>query len=149
MLIREMEEFVNISARNVLPGTVQAVTKGAVNGEVMLALQGGEEIVSIITNGSVDSLQLAQGKKAFAVIKASDVMSGKGLEGAKLSARNVLPAVVSRLDPGAVNSEVQVSLAGRTVVVASITKSSVEALGLKVGDKVSAIVKASHVMIGT
>jgi molybdopterin-binding protein len=39
-------------------------------------------------------------------------------------------------------------LAGGTVVVASITKESVNKLGLKVGDKVCAIVKASNVMIG-
>ena len=70
------------------------------------------------------------------------------MDGTKLSARNVLPGEVASLLDGAVNSEVEITLAGGTVVVASITKESVNKLGLKVGDKVCAIVKASNVMIG-
>jgi len=137
-----------ISARNVLAGEVKGVTKGAVNAEVAIALQGGEIITAIITNSSVDSLELGAGKKAFAIVKASEVMIGKGLEGAKLSAQNILAGDVVHVTAGAVNSEVVVRLPGGTEVVASITKASVEALGLTVGDQVSAVVKASNVLIG-
>jgi len=137
-----------ISARNVLAGKVQSVTKGAVNAEVVLALQGGETVVAIITNSSIDALGLVKGGSAFAIVKASDVMIGKGLNGHKLSARNVLAGKVAKLQDGAVNSEVVVHLAGGTEVVASITKESVKSLELKVGDAVFAVVKASHVMIG-
>ena len=63
-----------LSARNVLKGKVLKVVKGAVNSEVMLELPGGTQIVSIITNGSVESLDLKEGKEAYAVIKASNVM---------------------------------------------------------------------------
>jgi molybdopterin-binding protein len=45
-------------------------------------------------------------------------------------------------------SEVAIGLTNGGAVVASITKASVGALGLEVGDQVSAIVKASNVMIG-
>jgi molybdate transport system regulatory protein len=137
-----------ISARNVLPGTITSVTKGAVNAEVTLSLRGGETIVSIITNPSVDALELQVGKKVFGIIKATDVMVGKNLEGAKLSARNVLHGKAADLKDGAVNSEVGIRLPGGTAIVASITKASVEALDLKQGDDVSAIVKASHVLLG-
>jgi molybdate transport system regulatory protein len=137
-----------ISARNVLAGEVKEVTKGAVNAEVVLALQGGEIITAIITNSSVNSLALAKGKKAFAIVKASEVMIGKGLETAKLSARNILAGEVAHVTGGAVNSEVVVRLPGGTEVVASITKASVEALDLNSGDRVSAVVKASNVLIG-
>lgn len=137
-----------ISARNVLAGTVKTVTKGAVNAEVTLALEGGDTVVAIITNHSVDSLGLRAGGAAYAVIKASEVMIGKGVESAKLSARNVLSGTVARLEPGAVNSEVEIKLTGGTPVVASITKASTQALDLKQGDKVSAIVKASNVLVG-
>ncbi len=65
-----------ISARNVLKGTVKKITRGAVNAEVVIALAGGVEVVSIITNESVTSLGLAVGKEAYAVIKASNVMIG-------------------------------------------------------------------------
>ncbi len=47
-----------ISARNVLPGTVANVVKGAVNSEVGLTLRGGETVVAIITNSRAESLGL-------------------------------------------------------------------------------------------
>jgi molybdate transport system regulatory protein len=137
-----------ISARNVLPGTVANVTTGAVNAEVTLTLRGGETVVAIITNSSVESLGLQVGKSAYAIIKASEVMIGKNLESAKLSARNILGGKVADLQDGAVNSEVGIRLPGGTTLVASITKASVKALELKQGDEVSAVVKASHVLVG-
>jgi molybdopterin-binding protein len=63
-----------LSARNVLKGRVKKVTHGAVNTEVVLELDGGTEVVSIITRQSADSLGLAEGSEAYAVIKASNVM---------------------------------------------------------------------------
>jgi molybdate transport system regulatory protein len=65
-----------LSARNQLRGTVSNVTKGAVNAEVSLTLDGGTTVTAIITNQSVDTLGLAQGQKAVAVIKASSVIIG-------------------------------------------------------------------------
>jgi molybdopterin-binding protein len=63
-----------ISARNVLKGKIIKVTPGAVNSEVILELPGGTRITSIITKESVESLGLKEGKEAYAVIKASNVM---------------------------------------------------------------------------
>ncbi len=63
-----------LSARNVLKGKVVSVEKGAVNSEVLLELPGGTQVVSIITNSSVEALGLKAGKEAYAVIKASNVM---------------------------------------------------------------------------
>jgi molybdopterin-binding protein len=63
-----------LSARNVLKGKVIKITTGAVNSEVVLELPGGAQVVSIITNESAKSLELAAGKEAYAVIKASNVM---------------------------------------------------------------------------
>ncbi len=63
-----------ISARNVLKGTVKEVAPGAVNTEVIIELSSGVEIVSIITKESAERLGLADGKVVYAVVKASDVM---------------------------------------------------------------------------
>jgi molybdopterin-binding protein len=63
-----------LSARNILKGKVIKVVKGAVNSEVIIELPGGEQLVSIITNASVQSLGLKKGKAAYAVIKASNIM---------------------------------------------------------------------------
>lgn len=65
-----------ISARNMLKGKVKIVKPGAVNTEVVVELQGGGEIVSIITKESADKLGLASGKEVYAIIKASSVMIG-------------------------------------------------------------------------
>jgi molybdopterin-binding protein len=63
-----------LSARNILKGKIFKIVRGAVNSEVTIQLPGGEHVVSIITNGSVKSLGLKEGKEAYAVIKASSVM---------------------------------------------------------------------------
>ena len=67
----------------------------------------------------------------------------------KLSARNVLKGKVVKVVPGAVNTEVEIELAGGEKVVSVITKASVESLGLAVGKDVFAVIKASNVMIAT
>lgn len=63
-----------ISARNVLKGKITKVMRGAVNSEFTIELAGGASVVSVITNSSVDQLGLIEGKEAYAVIKASNVM---------------------------------------------------------------------------
>jgi molybdopterin-binding protein len=65
-----------ISARNALKGRIKRVEQGAVNAEVTIELQGGHELVSIITKKSAADLGLAPGKDVYAVIKASNVMIG-------------------------------------------------------------------------
>jgi len=65
-----------LSARNILKGRVKKVVHGAVNSEVIVALPGGAELVSIITKQSAKSLKLAKGKSVYAVVKASNVMLG-------------------------------------------------------------------------
>ena len=63
-----------ISARNVLQGKVKRLVHGAVNSEVIIALPGGIEMVSIITKSSARTLGLKKGKTIYAVVKASNVM---------------------------------------------------------------------------
>ncbi len=63
-----------LSARNILKGKVKQVKPGVVNTEVIVELPGGNEIVSIITKESAESLKLKKGKAVYAVIKASNVM---------------------------------------------------------------------------
>ena len=63
-----------LSARNILKGKVVKVTPGAVNAEIVLELNGGAQVVSIITKESAKDLGLTPNKEAYAVIKASNVM---------------------------------------------------------------------------
>ncbi len=66
-----------ISARNVLKGKIKQLTEGSVNTEVVVELPGGQEIVSIITKHSAESMGLSVGKGVCAVVKASDVLIGE------------------------------------------------------------------------
>jgi molybdopterin-binding protein len=68
---------VEISARNQLKGTVKEVKLGAVMAEVIVALPDGQEIVSAITLGSVESMGLKAGQEVVAIIKSTEVMIGK------------------------------------------------------------------------
>ena len=63
-----------ISARNVLKGKVKSLVPGAVNAEVVIELPGGQQIVSVITKESAESLSLQVGKEVYAIVKASNVM---------------------------------------------------------------------------
>lgn len=65
-----------ISARNALAGTVKTIRDGAVNAEVSIELAGGQEIVAVITMDSVRKLGLQPGRRAYAIVKASNVMVG-------------------------------------------------------------------------
>lgn len=65
-----------LSARNVLEGKVVSIKDGPVSTEVTIELACGTQVVSSITSTSAKSLSLEVGKKAYAVIKASNVMVG-------------------------------------------------------------------------
>ncbi len=67
----------------------------------------------------------------------------------KASARNQFTGTVSAVQIGAVNAEVHVSLKGGETIVASITKESIETLGIKTGLQVLALVKAPQIIIVT
>jgi len=65
----------------------------------------------------------------------------------KLSARNVLPGIVRKIAPGAVNAEVIIEVAPSLNVVSVITLEAIRSLKLKVGDRAYAVIKASNVML--
>lgn len=138
----------NVSARNVFKGKISALVDGAVNAEVELTLPGGDKIVAIVTEGSVQSLGLAVGMEAVAYVKAPWVMLLAGPANVKFSARNQLAGKVGALQKGAVNTEVAITLPGGTMVYSVVTNEAVMELGLKEGSDASALIKASHVILG-
>lgn len=66
-----------LSARNVIPGKVVSVTKGATTAHVKIEIAPGRLITSSITNEAVEDLAIKVGDAVSAVIKSSDVMVGK------------------------------------------------------------------------
>lgn len=135
------------SARNQFFGKVSAVKAGAVNDEIELDIGGGHKIAAIITHASVEGLGLDVGADAFALVKASSIILVPADETARFSARNQLSGVIARLQPGAVNTEVVIDLPGGGSVAAIITNESSTALALAPGKTISAIFKASSVIL--
>jgi molybdopterin-binding protein len=66
----------------------------------------------------------------------------------KISARNQLQGTVQSITRGEAIANVSLDVAGQRLV-ASITVEAVEELGLSKGSQVTAVVKASDVMIAT
>jgi molybdopterin-binding protein len=63
-----------------------------------------------------------------------------------LSARNQFPGTIKSVKLGNVMAEVIVDVGGLEIVSA-ITRGSAEHLGLKAGDRVTAVIKSTEVMI--
>ncbi|MBQ9269286.1 MAG: TOBE domain-containing protein [Oscillospiraceae bacterium] len=135
-----------LSARNQFAGTVTKVNEGAVNGIVSIDVNG-TIVSSTISMSAIRELGLEPGKKAYAVVKATEVMVGRG-EHLPLSARNQFPGKVISVEKGAVNSIVRISALGGNTISATISNAAVEDLGLKDGEDVLAVIKATSVMVG-
>lgn len=65
----------------------------------------------------------------------------------EISARNVLEGTVENVDVGAVMANVKIKISPTNVITAVITKESVDKMGIKKGDTVSAIIKSTEVMV--
>ena len=132
-----------LSARNQFAGQVVRVQEGIVNGIVTLDFNGGT-ISGTISLAAIKELGLAEGKKAVAIVKATEVMIGLGEM--KLSARNQFPGVITQINEGGVNNIVTVELASGIKVSATISKNAVDELGLTVVKNATGVIKATSVM---
>ena len=134
------------SARNPLRGVVARLTRGEVNGEVVLDLGGGVEVAAVITARSIAALGLTVGRPAIALIKASFVVLAKG-EDLRTSARNQIRGVVCGREDGAASSEITLAIGAGKTLTASITLESAGAMEIAVGDPITALIKAPHIII--
>jgi molybdopterin-binding protein len=66
----------------------------------------------------------------------------------KLSTRNIIKGKVTAVKEGQVIANVKVDIGGGNTITSTITVEAVKELGIKVGDEVSVLIKASSVMLG-
>jgi molybdopterin-binding protein len=66
----------------------------------------------------------------------------------KLSARNRIKGKVVEVHKGQTTAHVRIVVGHGVVITSSITNEAIDDLGLKMGDDVLAIIKASDVMVG-
>ncbi len=67
----------------------------------------------------------------------------------KLSARNQFAGTITEVRKGATTAHVRIEVPPGVVLTAAITNEAAEELGLAVGGRAVAVVKASDVMVGT
>jgi molybdate transport system regulatory protein len=96
-----------------------------------------------------------RGKSLLGEYKRLEVYMGEVLgeerswevKGLKISARNRLKGKVTNVEKNGLMAKVKVEIAVPATVTAMISKEAAEDLGIKIGDQVEAIVKATEVMI--
>jgi molybdate transport system regulatory protein len=135
------------SARNQFQGIIKDIRIGAVNAEVIINLQGGESLIASVTKESIENLGLKSGKAVVALVKAPQIILVIDFGGYKLSARNQLAGEVTEVKPGVVNAEVAIKLKGGELLAATVTNESVENLGIKKGQAITAVFKAGAVIL--
>lgn len=134
------------SARNRFDGRIAGLQKGAVNTLVTVDIGESGPIVANITNDSAERLGLTEGGAVTALIKATSVLVTTETEN-RTSARNFLSGKVSEVATGTVNSVVTIDLFGGGALTATVTKDSVERLGLAVEIPAAGLFKASAVIL--
>lgn len=135
-----------LSARNQFKGIITHISEGAVNGIVTIDVNGSP-VSATISMAAIRELGLEQGKQAYAVIKATEVMVGLG-EHLAISARNQFSGHIVSVEKGAVNSIVRIEALGGNTISATISNMAVEDLGLEPGKAALAVIKATLVMVG-
>ncbi|MBK5073190.1 TOBE domain-containing protein [Budviciaceae bacterium CWB-B4] len=138
-----------VSARNQLKGIVESINSGAINDEVTLRLDGGENITAVVTKNSVTTLGLVKGKAAIAIFKAPWVILASTENGLTFSARNQFKGSVESLEKGSVNSIVNMVTESGLKLSAVVTNNSVEDMQLQIGSSAIALIKASNVILAT
>jgi len=69
--------IIAISARNKLEGVVTKIENGAVASTVKIEISKSVNLTSMITKEAVEELNLKEGDKVEAVIKATEIMISK------------------------------------------------------------------------
>lgn len=143
-LIRGMH--IKSSAQNRFCGRIKTLERGPVNSYVVLDIGRGLEITATVTTTTLEEMELAPGKEAMALVKASFILLAT--DGPiQISARNRLRGKLSAIIPGTTQSEVKLQLREGRMLTATISNDSVVDMGLCPGQSCTALIKASHVLI--
>lgn len=137
-----------ISARNQLHVVISDVKTGAVNSLITAKTRGGDVLKATVTVDSEKTLDLKAGKEAVFLFKAPNVIISKGENDLRLSAANQLKGKITSVKEGVINAEIDVRTAGGENLSAIVTNGSVKNLALAVGDEVTAIIKATQIIVG-
>jgi molybdate transport system regulatory protein len=146
MLLKRL--VIKTSATNQLFGTITAIQRGAVNGEVSVELKGGEPVVASLALTELKRLRLSIGGDVVLLINDPEIVILTDPDNTPLSARNCLRGTVIRVQYDGVESEIVINLPSGDSLVATISQVSALALGLSPGISAYAVFKSNAVLLG-
>lgn len=138
---------VRISARNQLKAKVTKIQRGAVESELFLQLHSDDIIIAVITNDSLEFLDIEIGTEVHALFKANAVIISTDIE-LVASDRNRFFGDVIRINRGSLNAEVIVELKGGNTICSTMSIESLDELQLEIGMKVVTFCKPKSIILG-
>lgn len=135
--------FLTTSARNQIPATLSKIESSGLNAILTLTLVGGGELISVITQKSVQNMGLTVGCDLYAIIKSSDI----SITSAADNSDNQLEGIVSSIEVSGENIEIGLQINEGTILIALMSNAN-NLSSLKKDSKVFASVSPQHIIIG-
>lgn len=136
-----------LGVRNQIKGKVCEIKKGSINGLVKVDAGNGIVFTSNTSLESIEALNLTVGKECMVFVKAMEVILAN--EKLNIGTRNQVEGTISEINKGSINALVKLKVNDNIVISSNTSIESVDALGLKVGQKAVAIFKAMSVVVAT
>jgi molybdate transport system regulatory protein len=137
------------SARNNYEGTVLSVRHGMVNDEVEVLLDGCDmRITSAVSSTSSKSMELETGKQVVVIINEKLMILVNDHGGVRFASSNNFQGTVLTIKESGVVTEVNLLLKAGKPITAIAATEAVRDMGIKTGDTVTALIKATMVFLG-
>lgn len=148
--LQEMRDLnTRTSIRNQLLGTVIEIKPRMYQGEVTLKLKGGDTLLAILTLDSIKKLGLTEGSEAHILIRARHLILVRTGSKLKFSTDNSLCGKVVDLHYARLSGEVVLEIKGGDLIKATVSQEAIDDLGIKVGDILCGVFKATSVILAT
>lgn len=134
------------SADNTFYGKIKSIDDGAVMSIVTVDC-GGIDITASLSKSSVSRMEIEEGGGVCALINSNQIILLDAENDVKSSARNIFEGSVNAVKRGAVNSEVYIDLNRNHKLCVQVTNESADTMSLSYGKKITAMCKASAVML--
>ena len=136
-----------ISARNQIRGVVKKVVLGEVNANIIIVPKSGHELFSNISKNSVISMGIEEGAEVVAIFKSSNVLLTTN-NNIAISGRNKIQGIIKDIHQDEVNCEIIIDIGDKQTIASVVTVEAIKELELKIGTKVTAVIKSNDIMIG-
>ncbi len=137
-----------LSARNQLSGNIVSIENGDMSSDIVIALEGGQNLMATITKNSLKKLGIEKGSKVFALFKANSLMLSNENTNIDAKIANRFQGKVEKIEHGETYNDVIVAIEGGIKLCSQMRSSTLLKLNLDIGSSVTAFCRAEDIMIG-